>query len=151
MPLSEARREAVKRAAGYRCEYCHIAGWPLTIDHVTPLSAWTAAGREGRVPPPFPPDDPGNTAAACWECNVIGKDEQTSGEDPETGEKARLFHPRLDSWDDCFEWVEDYTIIRGRNAVGRATIAALGLNLPHYVAQRRRLRAATLAALEQWP
>ncbi|MBI4491552.1 MAG: HNH endonuclease [Chloroflexi bacterium] len=151
MPLDDNAKEAIKRNAGYRCEYCRMRGWPLTIDHITPRSTWTRALRQGQRPPPFEPDEACNTASACWDCNVIGKSERTSGEDPETGAKVPLFHPRRDTWEEHFEWVEDYNAIRGRSAIGRATVVALGMNLPHYVAQRRLLRAAALLGWEPWP
>lgn len=151
MALVDEVKEAIKRRAGYRCEYCRMAGWPLTVDHIIPRSAWAAAAREEREPPPFDPDEPGNIASACWDCNIIGKDDHTTGEDPATGEQVRLFHPRDDEWDTHFEWVENYTLVRGKTAIGRATIARLGINLPHYVAQRRRLRASTEGGHEIWP
>ncbi|TMF00033.1 MAG: HNH endonuclease [Chloroflexi bacterium] len=56
----------VKRRARFRCEYCRIRGWPLTVDHILPRAAWRGSTS------PADPDDLDNLAAACWECNVIG-------------------------------------------------------------------------------
>ena len=50
----------------FRCEYCRIRGWPLTVDHILPRAAWRGSTS------PADPDDLDNLAAACWECNVIG-------------------------------------------------------------------------------
>lgn len=51
--------------------------------------------------------------------------------DPSTGTATRLFHPRLDDWDEHFQW-EGFELI-GLTDVGRATIAALDLNHPRRV------------------
>jgi hypothetical protein len=46
----------------------------------------------------------------------------------------RLFHPRLDTWDDHFAWKGP--VLVGRPAVGRVTVAVLDINHP----ERVRLR-----------
>jgi hypothetical protein len=45
-----------------------------------------------------------------------------------TGLSAPLFNPRQDNWNEHFAWADDYTVVRGLTAAGRATVAALRLN-----------------------
>jgi hypothetical protein len=139
-------RRFVKRRARFRCEYCRIRAWPLTVDHIIPRSAW-----RGSPPPAGDPDDPDNLAAACWECNVLGKHAQTHGVDPFSGRVVPLFHPRRDRWRDHFEWSGDYLLLKGKTSTGWATIRALGLNGARYRAQRRLLRQAMAAGGPAWP
>ncbi len=136
----------VKRRARFRCEYCRIRGWPLTVDHILPRAAW-----RGSPTPSVEPDDLKNLAAACWECNVIGKHTRTHGLDPFSGLVVPLFHPRHDRWRDHFEWSTDFLILKGKTPTGWATIRALGLNGARYRAQRRLLRQAMAAGGLAWP
>lgn len=145
MVLTPAQKERVKRAAGYRCEYVRIRGWPLTVDHVLPRFIWQAARTAGFDPPPFEPDDPVNLAAACWECNIVGKRSVLGGLDELTGLYAPLFNPRADGWDDHFLWINDCVEILGLTPTGRVTVRALDLNSRRYRDQRRALRAAMRA------
>jgi hypothetical protein len=64
---------------------------------------------------------------ACPICNGH-KGNQTEAADPQTGSIVALFHPRQQKWHDHFEWIDGGLHIRGKTAVGRATIAALKLN-----------------------
>lgn len=57
--------------------------------------------------------------------------------DPETGEVARLFHPRQDLWADHFEWHD--AVLAGRTAIGRVTIDVLAINFPHRLRLRQML------------
>ena len=152
MALSEQARERVKRAAGYQCEYCKMRLWPLTVDHVIPKFRWSATDERERHQLPFAdPDDERNLCCACFECNVIGKRQRETGVDPHTGDVVRLFNPRSDDWSDHFEWVEGFIEIRGRTAVGRATVELLGLNSDRYREQRLLLRAGESKGLGAWP
>jgi hypothetical protein len=90
--LSEREKEAVKRRAGYRCEYCRITHWELQVDHIIPRS------RRRRGPPAQPSEDidrPENLAAACAHCNRL-KDDFTTGPDPLSG---RICSPTRDGRD----------------------------------------------------
>lgn len=104
--------------AGRRCEYCHAPSvtfnFPLDIEHIKPRS------KEG-------PKTEDNLAVACRSCNVF-KGARTSVFDPETSAFVELFHPRLNRWDDHFEFEIHTMEIRGITAVGKATISALQLN-----------------------
>lgn len=122
-----------------------MRGWPLTVDHILPRAVWHAGQR-----PTFDPDDPRNLAAACWQCNVIGKRARTHARDPFSGVIVALFHPRRDRWHDHFAWSSDFLILKGRTPTGSATIRALGLNGARYRAQRRLLRQAMAAGGPPW-
>jgi hypothetical protein len=123
-----------------------MRGWRLTVDHILPRVAWRGAQK-----PSFEPDDLDNLAAACWECNVIGKRDQTLGPDPFTGLVIPLFHPRRNRWHDHFEWSSDFLVLIAQTPTGWATIRALGLNGPRYRAQRRLLRQAIAGGGPAWP
>ena len=147
MPLSEREREAVKRRAGYRCEYCRIVGWELQADHIVPRSPHRhpiGAGAAVNL------DDPENLAAACAHCNRL-KGDFTTGRDPLSGREVRLFHPRRDTWDEHFAWSGDYLRILPLSDVGGATIARLRMNDPILVRQRRLLRQAMVGGAPSWP
>jgi hypothetical protein len=51
-----------------------------------------------------------------------------------------LFHPRRQRWMRHFDWSEDFTVIIGRTATGRATVVALQLNRFELRNLRRLLR-----------
>jgi hypothetical protein len=56
--------------------------------------------------------------------------------DPKTGTRVPIFNPRLDHWDDHFQWVTDGLFIVGLTERGRATVAALKLNDAYHLAAR---------------
>jgi hypothetical protein len=69
-----------------------------------------------------------NLALSCPNCN-LHKGPNLTGIDPDSGEVSRLFHPRMDVWDDHFR--KDLGgLILGRSAVGRTTIWLLQINDP---------------------
>jgi 5-methylcytosine-specific restriction endonuclease McrA len=88
------------------CEYCHLSGadypWPLQEDHII------ARQHGGKSEPP-------NLASACANCNRH-KGPNIAGIDPVTGNLARLFNPRSDSWEEHFHWL-------GAELAGRTPIA----------------------------
>lgn len=86
-------------------------------------------------------DELENLALACRRCNAR-KGPNLSLIDPETGQLAPLFHPRLDTWSEHFALVEHQII--GLTAEGCATASLLDMN-DH---DRIQLRAE-LAALGQ--
>jgi 5-methylcytosine-specific restriction endonuclease McrA len=120
MSVSETARQQVRDRAGNRCEYClshqdYTMG-RLQIDHIQPII-------KGGL------DDVNNLGLACELCNQ-SKWKQTEGIDPETQAIVPLFNPRIQSWQDHFEWVSDGTKISGLSPEGRATVGALKLNNP---------------------
>jgi hypothetical protein len=109
VPVVLQRR--VRERAGDRCEYCHISqlGQEATfhVDHVHPR-------HEGG------PSTLENLALACVSCS-LRKGARTHAEDPSTGERASLFHPRWHRWEDHFE-ITDALQILGKTPMGRATV-----------------------------
>ncbi|MCD9189557.1 MAG: HNH endonuclease [Pyrinomonadaceae bacterium] len=109
-------RKLVIRRAGNICEYCHLSqkGQEATfhIDHITPIASGGVTIAE-------------NLALACVSCS-LRKSAKETVIDIETSQKVKLFHPRIDIWNEHFEWhgVE----IKGLTAKGRATIETLKLN-----------------------
>jgi hypothetical protein len=61
-----------------------------------------------------------------------------AGYDPTTGELTELFNPRLQAWDDHFEW--HGIIIAGKTPVGRTTVDVLNLNSDEQLQLRFELR-----------
>jgi hypothetical protein len=66
-----------------------------------------------------------NLALACTHCNAH-KGPNIAGLDNATGEITRLFHPRIDVWEEHFLFRGLF--LEGRTAVGRATVAVLAMN-----------------------
>ena len=147
MPLSERVKEAVKRRAGYRCEYCRIVGWELQVDHILPQSP---RRRDTAATPDEDLDAPENLAAACAHCNRL-KGDFTTGRDPLTGGEVRLFHPRRDVWDAHFAWSSDYLRLLPLSEIAGATIARLRMNDTVFRRQRQLLREAMSGGGAPWP
>jgi len=122
-----ALRRQVTERARFRCEYCQtsqaIVGPLLELDHIVPESHGGSGGES-------------NLCLACPNCNGH-KADRLQASDPETAALVGLFHPRLDSWPDHFEWVEAGAVIQGKSARGRATVDTLQMNHPDIVAARR--------------
>lgn len=84
-----------------------------------------------------------NLALACAPCNGA-KREKINATDPRTGKVVRLFHPRIDDWEEHFRWDASHTRIIGRTAIGRATLLALRFNDPLQQEARRLWRLVGL-------
>jgi 5-methylcytosine-specific restriction endonuclease McrA len=107
----------VRKRAGNRCEYCrthqnHSPLATLHVEHIVPRKHGGAS-------------DPDNLALACIDCN-LHKGPNLAGIDPATGLVTILFNPRLDRWDDHFQW--SGIVIVGKTAIGRTTINVLCMN-----------------------
>jgi hypothetical protein len=111
------KRLVIERAAGC-CEYCRsqsrFAPEPFSVEHIVPRATGGAT-------------EESNLALSCQGCNSY-KAVRTNAPDSLTGLSAALFNPRQQKWSEHFAWAEDYTVIRGLTATGRATVAALRLN-----------------------
>jgi hypothetical protein len=116
--ISKKIREAVAQRARFCCEYCwaqeRYSPSYFSIEHIIP----TAKGGT---------DDEDNLAYACLACNSH-KYIHTDAIDPVSGNETRLYHPREDTWNQHFQWDDDYSHITGLTAIGRATIERLRLN-----------------------
>jgi len=123
---TEPFRRLVSQRAGHQCEYCHypesVSNAPLPIDHIYPQ----AKGGTTQID---------NLALACWRCNTY-KLAKTDGIDPLTGERVRLFNPRLDDWNIHFHLNICTGEIEGRTSIGRVTAQELSMNEPLAVANR---------------
>jgi hypothetical protein len=110
--------EIVARRAGHRCEYCRapeaIFNLPFEVEHIEPSS-------KGGL------DDESNLALSCRACNLF-KSNQQSALDEATGEVERLFHPRIDRWEDHFLLQDEAGRLTGLTRIGRATVSCLRLN-----------------------
>jgi hypothetical protein len=113
--------------AGFRCEYCLI---PQSADELTCHIDHVIAEQHGGQ------TVASNLALVCYACN-LHKGPNLAGRDPRTRKIVRLFHPRRHKWERHFKWRG--SVLVGRTAVGRATIATLGINLPHRVELREML------------
>ena len=114
---AEKRRRVIARAQN-RCEYClsraDFATETFVIDHVCPLSLGGSNELE-------------NLALACSGCNGR-KYNKLEDFDPITGQLAPIFNPRQQTWRDHFAWNENFTLVIGLTAIGRATLNALDMN-----------------------
>jgi hypothetical protein len=124
----ETRRFVIERAGG-RCEYCQslaaYATQSFDVDHIFPQSRGGASS-------------PDNLAYACSGCNRH-KYSRIAAIDLVEGVQVSLFHPRQHDWYEHFGWNEDYTLVMGLTAIGRATVEALQLNRTGVVNLRRLL------------
>lgn len=128
VPTAGQRTEVENRAQDY-CEYCRssvkFGVQSFECEHIVPLSQ----GGQTTL---------NNLAFACGGCNRI-KATRTTATDPDSGKEVPLFHPRQQQWADHFVWNEDFTLIIGLTATGRATVSALRLNRPGVVNLRQVL------------
>src|SRR5439155_1312060 len=101
--MSPALRAQVRERAGNRCEYCQLRqeDSPLAALHIEHIVPRIHGGS----------DDLDNLALACIDCN-LHKGPNLTGVDPETKRVTELFHPRLQRWEDHFEWRGIYLIAR---------------------------------------
>lgn len=127
--LSRTLRRLVAERAQWRCEYCRspaaFSTQPFEVDHIIPHS------KNGQTVPE-------NLALSCG-CNSY-KGHRTHARDLQTGRVVPLFHPRRQRWTQHFAWSEDFLIIVGRTATGRATVEMLHLNRPGLINLRQILR-----------
>jgi hypothetical protein len=118
------RRLVIERAANC-CEYCGLSqiGQEATfhIDHVVPI-------KDGGL------TTSDNLALACVSCS-LRKGARQWAIDPQTQQKAPIFNPRFERWNNHFFW-EDIRVV-GLTSIGCATIEALQMNRPLILEIRR--------------
>ena len=119
---------SVWQRAKERCEYCRLPAQfhpsPFQIDHII------ARQHSGAT-------EFSNLALSCLHCNVR-KGPNVAGIDSATGQLTRLYHPRIDGWDEHFEWKGAEIV--GRTTIGRVTVQVLGMNESDFVEVRTALR-----------
>lgn len=127
--IPEAIRLRVMLRSGHCCEYCKsqdkFSPVFFTIDHIIPIV------ENGT-------DDIENLAYSCPLCNRL-KWQKMFAIDPVTNMTVHIFNPRLDTWQDHFQWSEDYLQIIGITAVGRATANILCLNREKLLRYRKEM------------
>jgi len=103
-------RDAVRRRAGNRCEYCLLRQGHTEIVHqIEHVVAKQPGGS----------DETDNLALACRRCN-LQKGPNLTGIDPISGETVRLFYPRRDRWIEHFRF--HGISIEGLTPARRATV-----------------------------
>ena len=114
--ISLALRRKISDRASNRCEYCLIPNeetyWDHEVDHIY------AEKHGGETVE-------SNLALSCVDCNR-NKGSDLCSLDPESGAIERLFHPRLDQWNEHFQL--DGSRIMPLTPVGRVTVRLLQLN-----------------------
>ncbi len=125
--MKRALEQLVWRRGGGHCEYCLIPQnrdrLPFEIDQII-------ARRHGGL------TQADNLCLVCFACNHH-KGPNVAGVDPWTGRVVLLFHPRRHTWSRHFRW--DGAVLVGLTPRGRATIAALKINLDYRVNFRLEL------------
>lgn len=109
----------VAQRAGHCCEYCHapeaIFNFPFEVEHIIPTSRQGSGEGES------------NLALACRSCN-LHKGNHLTGEDEMTRSEQRLYHPRLDHWEEHFRVDQKSGAIQGLTPIGRATVVCFRMN-----------------------
>ncbi len=127
--FTDKQKEVVFGRANHQCEYCkypaEFSHDKFQMEHIVPL---VKGGTHNLK----------NVALSCYSCN-LSKWVHTEWKDPETSKIVKLFHPRLDDWDDHFKWSDDLTEIIGLTPSGRATILLLMINRSGLVNARKAL------------
>ena len=128
--MDAATRDAVRRRADNRCEYCQLhQQHSYTTHHIEHIVARQHDGSEGLE----------NLALACAWCN-LHKGPNLTGIDPISSEIVSLFNPRRDQWGEHFRFQDAH--IEGISAIGRTTVRVLAMN----DANRLELRSAFLSS-----
>ena len=106
----KSRYTLVAQRALHHCEYCKapeaIFNFPFEVEHITPPRRGGTNGDE-------------NLALACRSCNLF-KSDFLVYQDPVSLETARLFHPRVDRWQDHFACNFELGSIDALAPIGRA-------------------------------
>ncbi|MDX1520096.1 MAG: HNH endonuclease signature motif containing protein [Anaerolineae bacterium] len=125
--VSKALRQKIAETAQFRCGYCltsqHIVGPLLEIDHIISQAKGGTDAEE-------------NLWLACPTCNSH-KSDRVTAVDAQTEQMVSIFNPRTEIWSEHFEWRDEGTLIHGKTATGRATIAALNMNHEDIIVARR--------------
>ena len=127
--VSATQRNKVIKRANECCEYCQsqarFATQSFSVEHILPLS------RSGK-------NTLDNLALSCQGCNNH-KYNRTEAVDPVSGNTVPLFNPRKQIWSEHFVWNDDFSLVIGITAVGRATVETLKLNRKNIVNLRKVL------------
>ncbi|NET48042.1 MAG: HNH endonuclease [Merismopedia sp. SIO2A8] len=129
-PLPQSIRQFVIDRANGCCEYCvsqeKFSPDPFSIEHILPRSKGGGDVEE-------------NLAFSCQGCNGH-KHTAIQAMDPINGDRTPLYNPRTHQWHEHFTWDQNFSIVLGKTAIGRATVERLRLNRPGVVNLRQVLR-----------
>lgn len=121
-------RRRIRERDRCRCSYCLTtemnSGIRMVFDHIWPLVRGGETSFE-------------NLCLACRSCNEY-KSDLVMGRDAVTGETVPLFNPRLQIWQEHFEWNLAGTGIQGKTTIGRVTVQVLQMNHPAIAIARGR-------------
>lgn len=121
MSISKEIREAVRKRAGYTCEFCGVSetdtGGELTLDHFLPR---TKGGTDSLE----------NLLYCCARCNLYKHDYY-----PTSSAAPLLWNPRIEPASYHILELED-GLLKGLTPTGTFTIQRLRLNRPPLVAYR---------------
>ena len=125
-PIPDALYLSVAQDARHECGYCRAPQralpYRLEIEHLRPVSL---GGGDARA----------NLWLSCHKCNKL-KSNRLTAVDPLTQQEVALFNPREFEWREHFAWESGGLYIVGRTAIGRATVAVLGLNDSYHQSAR---------------
>lgn len=125
--MDELLLRQIWRRAGDACDYCRIPQLfypaPFQIDHIVARKHGGDSVSQ-------------NLALACLHCNGH-KGSNIAGMDPKRKRLTAMFNPRRHKWERHFRWRG--TILVGRTALGRATIAVLNVNGAYLLGLRQEL------------
>ncbi len=111
--------------AGGCCEYCRIGTGEQSAEfHIDHIIALSHGGDDSNK----------NLCLACIECNSF-KGVNVAAIDPETGKPSKLFHPRLQIWDDHFRINRDASVY-GLTSEGRTAAIVMRMNDEERILQR---------------
>ena len=124
-----ATSNLVRDRAADRCEYCQLpqdaVNATFHVDHIIAQQHLDDSN-----------DDPSQLALACDRCNLY-KGTNLSSIDPLNQQRADLFDPRRDSWNEHFRW--NGPVVSGLTPIGRATVRLLRMNAKQRIELRQWL------------
>jgi hypothetical protein len=126
--MDAATRRTVRIRASHCCEYCRLpqSATPFATFHVEHILA-----QQHVID-----DSIANLALSCPDCNRY-KGPNLTTIDIESQRIVPLFHPRLDQWEEHFEF--QGALIVAKTVIGRATIRLLEMNSIERVEMRQTL------------
>lgn len=72
-----------------------------------------------------------------YTCEYCQTAQRSIARDGFTGTIVPLFHPRIESWIEHFQWTQAGTVIVGLTPVGRATVLRLKMNQSRLIEARK--------------
>ena len=108
------------------CSYCQtderLTAMRCEFEHIVPRSLGGATTFE-------------NLCLACSCCNRL-KGDRVEFVDPVSEERIPMFHPQQEVWVDHFGWERESSLVVGKTAIRRATVAAFQMNREALVSMR---------------